>query len=152
MASPLSSIRPTSSFFPVLVSTSAASSSVMFMYSSKPIICPSMHIRVSSYSHIFTRFLLYNMYVWEMERAGNRGGELGKDIKRNFSPTQNKCFLVQLYDARYTFRSTQPNKTTRPNPYFTMRLVSTNRWTIAPSPHRLPHSSQQHNSHLPDRL
>jgi len=55
--SPFSMILPTKVFFPLLISTSSASSKTTFIYSSNPIICPSSLNRVSSYNQKVTRVL-----------------------------------------------------------------------------------------------
>lgn len=61
MESPLSNILPIFVLFPVFKSHSSALSRVIFMYSSKPIICPSSAILVSSYNQILTLFFCCNM-------------------------------------------------------------------------------------------
>ena len=55
MQSPFNKIRPISVLAPVLMLTSLAWSSVMFMYSSKPMIWPSILILVSSNNQIVIR-------------------------------------------------------------------------------------------------
>jgi len=74
IASPLSKILPTSlRFFPI----STASSNTMFIYSSKPMICPSSCIFVSSYNQIFTLVFFYISVLsvdWLVQRTFQRIG------------------------------------------------------------------------------
>ena len=72
IASPFNKIRPTSTrpFLPLPIST--ASSKTIFMYSSKPIIWPSICVFVSSYSQIRTLVFFYVVVHHQPTQKGNR--------------------------------------------------------------------------------